>query len=125
MVSELIRAVNEIVLDHPHKKCHVPLAVVMNKVDALPTGEYPYLDRLISNNGSPAAPGARCRAALERLGEGPALRALEQKFSRVQYFACSALGRIPNHRDKEPFEASGVIDPFLWLLELEGSSHAK
>ena len=59
------------------------------------------------------------RQALEQLGEGRSIRALEMKFATVRYFACSALGRMPDHRDQSPFQGTGVTEPFLWLLGLD------
>jgi hypothetical protein len=101
-----------------NEKCQVPLAVVLNKTDALPAKEHPFLADLVSSDD-----GAhdRCRQALERLGEGRSIRALEQKFETVRYFACSALGRMPDPRDHSPFRGSGAIEPFLWLLNLDGA----
>ena len=118
VASELIGVVNQMIVRQANEKCQVPLAVVLNKTDALPAKEYPFLADLVSSDD-----GAhdRCRQALERLGEGRSIRALEQKFETVRYFACSALGRMPDPRDHSPFRGSGATEPFLWLLNLDGA----
>jgi hypothetical protein len=114
----LIQNVNLLLAKRPDEKCPVPLAVVLSKADALPVQEYPFLADLLPRGSSGnGALSARCRAALDKLGEGPSLRALEQKFSRVSYFACSALGRIPAARETKPFQPLAVEQPFLWLLD--------
>ncbi|NLF71434.1 MAG: ATP-binding protein [Candidatus Anammoximicrobium sp.] len=123
VVAELVGAVNQLLMREAADKCAIPLAVVLNKVDALPTTEgYEFLANLLPINGSAfdANHQAHCKQALERLGEGRSVRALEQKFQRVQYFSCTALGRTPSHGNNQPFQASGVTAPFLWMLGLDG-----
>jgi len=109
-----------VLLKRPADRCDVPLAVVLGKADALPTDDFPFLVALHPSN-LPALGEkmhSTCREALEKLGEGRCVRALEQKFSTVRYFACSALGRVPDPRDTSPFQPVGVIDPFLWMMGL-------
>jgi len=105
----------------PAARCDVPVAVVLSKVDALPVSDFPFLADLRSGDGVVADPATeqRCRTALLRLGEGNCIRALEQKFARVSYFACSALGRLPDPRNSAPFTATGVLSPFVWLLGIQ------
>ncbi len=121
IVTVLINGVNQMLVRRPIDKCDVPLAVVISKADALPWQDLPFLadlgqSQLIDLDGSLYS--AHCREALEKLGEGRSIRALEQKFSNVQYFACSALGRMPDGRNTAPFQPLGVAEPFLWLLQL-------
>lgn len=101
--------------------CDVPVAVVLSKADALPVSDLPFLAELCPDRGGGADDGRhqRCRDALLKLGEGNALRALEHKFSRVRYFACTALGRSPAAGNDLPFKPAGVLEPFTWLLGLE------
>jgi hypothetical protein len=121
VVSVFINGINQTLMRQAGDKCDVPVAVVVGKADAFPTRDLPFLANLCSaGERSPdGALNARCRAALEQLGEGRSIRALEQKFSRVQYFACSALGRLPDRRNTAPFQPLGVTEPFLWLLGLD------
>jgi len=58
--------------------------------------------------------------ALEQLGEKRSVQAVDLKFANVRYFACSSLGRTPDPGNTSPFEATGVVEPLLWLLGLEG-----
>jgi hypothetical protein len=67
---------------------------------------------------------ASCRKALDALGAGNVVRGLEQYFTSVRYFACSALGRIPDPKNRAPFQPAGVIEPFLWLLRLSAAEKA-
>jgi hypothetical protein len=46
---------------------------------------------------------------------GGLVHQLEIRFQRVGYFACTALGRMPDATDR-PFEARGVLAPLCWLL---------
>ena len=108
-------------------KFDLPLAVVLSKSDALPEGEMPLLANLYSKNGQSLDPevfSASCRKALDALGAGNVVRGLEQYFTSVRYFACSALGRIPDPKNRAPFQPAGVIEPFLWLLRLSAAEKA-
>jgi len=119
VVGNLIASVNLRLVRRQDEKCGVPLAVVLSKADAFPVHDYPFLADLCPRDDVDAgeALNSRCRAALERLGEGTSVRALEQKFATVRYFACSALGRMPDLRDTSPFRPIGVAEPIQWLLE--------
>jgi len=104
-------------------KFAIPLAVVLSKADALPTGDFPYLGNLYSSNGKHAqadALSARCQEALDKLGGGNAIRALQQNFSTVRYFACTAQGRMYDLKDPRPFVPAGVVEPFTWMLRVGG-----
>ena len=121
IVSVLINGVNQMLVRRPVDKCDVPLAVVISKADALPWKDLPFLANLGPDHPidlDNSLYSTRCREALEKLGEGRSIRALEQKFSNMQYFACSALGRMPNGKNTAPFQPLGVAEPFLWLLRI-------
>ncbi|MFO1432368.1 MAG: hypothetical protein U1F76_19860 [Candidatus Competibacteraceae bacterium] len=120
VVDVLLNGVNTMLVKQPTDTCAVPLAVVINKADALPVIELPFLAAL-QPGGS--ATSADCRQALERLGERASVHKLESKFTRIQYFAGSALGRMPDRRNASPFQPVGVIEPLLWLLGLDKKSH--
>lgn len=119
VVANLIHNVDLRLVRRAEDKCKVPLAVVLSKADAFPSRDYPFLADLCPRDGSTAddALSARCRVALDKLGEGSSVRALEQKFATVRYFACSALGRMPDLRNTSPFQPVGVAEPFQWLME--------
>lgn len=119
VTGNLINAVNQYLKVRPGEKCRVPLAMVLTKADALPIEQHAYLADLLPGDGraAGAALSARCRGAIDKLGGGPSLRALELNFSNVRCFACSALGRMPRVGDSRPFAPAGVLDPFLWVLD--------
>jgi hypothetical protein len=119
--ATLIQAVDALAMSQPTTRCAIPLAVVLTKADALPVdAAHLYLADLLPRPGDPAAAASdRCRDALRQLGATNTVRALEQKFETVCYFACSALGRLPRRGDAAPFEPVGVVEPFWWLLGLE------
>ncbi len=127
VVGELMGAARQWLLSGSSQKSQVPLAIVLAKADALPEDDCPFLANLCPTNGSadPDADSDRCREALIQLGEGHSLRVLEQRFTNVRYFACSALGRTPTPGDTTPFRAAGVTEPLLWMLGLNGSSGRK
>jgi len=118
VVDVLIQTVNLMLVQKPTDQCEVPLAIVLSKVDALPVDDFAYLKGLNRDTVDDAF-HAHCRQALDKLGARYSLHALERKFSRVQYFACTGLGRMPNPRDTRPFRPVGVTAPFLWLLGLD------
>ncbi|MGE0129078.1 MAG: hypothetical protein AB7U82_13450 [Blastocatellales bacterium] len=118
IVHTLIQGVNAMLLKRPEDKCPAPLAVVLSKADAFPTRDFPFLEGLFPADGrvDPAL-SARCREALNKLGAGASVRDLEMKFSNVRYFACTALGRLPDLRNASPFQPKGVVEPLMWLLD--------
>ncbi len=121
IASVMISGVNQMLLRNPTETCKIPLAVLISKADAFPVEEFPFLRDLVPSERNPHSSelSMRCRQALEKLGEGRTLRALEQKFPHIEYFACSALGRTPDYRSVTPFRASGISEPFFWLLDIK------
>jgi hypothetical protein len=91
----------------------VPIAVVIGKADAFG------IDAEIEQLRGTAGEGAP-RAWLEANGAGNFVRAVESEFGNVSWFACSALGRIPDSEDKSAFEPQGATEPLLWLLAQRG-----
>lgn len=91
-----------------------PLAVVVTKIDAFD------LERRLSSNGTPPAadgtPVDPVRHQLLRWDQADFVQQVEARFRTVRYFACSALGRMPNG-DSTPFEPSGVLEPLVWSIE--------
>jgi len=97
----------------------VPVAVVLGKADALPADQFPALKDLYRTNGQAIDQtelNHRCREAIIALGGKVTLRTLQQSFSNVRFFACTALGREPQGGDASPFKPTGVTEPFLWLM---------
>jgi hypothetical protein len=118
VVDNLIHNVNLMLLRRTDDTCAVPVAVVLSKSDAFPDRDFPFLANLVAPNGHlDEATSRRCREALDKLGEGGSIRALEQKFTNLRYFACSALGRIPVLSDPSAFRPTGVVQPFQWLVQ--------
>jgi hypothetical protein len=91
----------------------IPIAVAIAKADAFGIGAE--IEGLRDEAGD-AAP----KAWLERNGGGNFVRAVEAEFKQVRWFACSALGRMPDPADRRPFEPEGATLPLLWLLERRG-----
>jgi hypothetical protein len=99
-----------------------PLAVVVSKADAfdLPEtlGEEAVAPRLRT-----APPGTDrrdlrhhlVREQLLRWGEAGLVDQFERRFAKVRYFACSALGRLPDGSGRA-FVPWGVLEPLLWVL---------
>ncbi|MCI0744374.1 MAG: hypothetical protein L0Y58_03110 [Verrucomicrobia subdivision 3 bacterium] len=93
------------------------VAVVISKADlAFVTSE-------IGDVRQAPIPSEVCRTALMQWGGENALRALEQRFASVRYFACSPLGRAVDNRSREPFNGSGVSEPVEWLLSAHPLTH--
>ena len=44
------------------------------------------------------------------------VRDAEMQFSKVRYFSCSALGRMPEQLNTNPFEPLRVANSLIWLL---------
>jgi hypothetical protein len=99
-----------------------PIAVVITKVDALG------LDYEIGSSAArnlmmqdpslseEEAINKLVREFLNRYGLDNFVRDIEMQFSRVQYFSCSALGRMPDPMNSQPFTPVRVVDPLIWLL---------
>jgi hypothetical protein len=117
----LIHVTGALLTDGTEKRCNLPLAVVLGKADALPVDEFDFLRDLYADDGymwddaRQRQYSQRCRDVLVELDQEPWIQNLEGAFSHVQYFACSALGRMPDPQDSSPFRPAGVMAPLLWL----------
>lgn len=56
------------------------------------------------------------RTQLIDWGEEAFVHAVDARFTRVSYFASSALGRLPDGSGLE-YVGRGVLEPLLWVLE--------
>lgn len=101
-----------------------PLAIVLNKVDAFDLKEVigeSAVDRVIAtlSGNSPvdrdAVRNTLLRNQLVDWGEQAFVCRIEGRFSNVRYFACSALGRMPDSSEAE-FTADAVLPPLLWIF---------
>jgi len=100
----------------------VPVAVVINKIDAFDLeskiGEPAVRQRVQSSPTPVETDDARndlLREQLRRWGQGEVVQQLETRCARVRYFTCSALGHMPDG-SAQAFEARGVLEPLLWIL---------
>ncbi|HMH10488.1 MAG TPA: hypothetical protein VK553_07240 [Candidatus Nitrosopolaris rasttigaisensis] len=99
-----------------------PIAIVVTKVDAL---------NLEQEIGAWAARNLRLqdptlteddaihilvRNFLCKHGLDHFVRDAEMQFSKVRYFSCSALGRMPGQFNRLPFVPVRVANPLIWLL---------
>jgi hypothetical protein len=85
-------------------------AVVISKADL------DFVRKELGDVGQGRPPTERCREAILRWGGGAALRALEQRFAEVEYFACSPLGGPAVRGGAGPFGGAGVVEPIAWIL---------
>ncbi len=100
----------------------VPVAVVINKIDAFDLeqriGE-PAVRERVQSSPTPVDPETirdeLLRDQLRRWGQGDVVQQLETRCTRVRYFTCSALGHMPDGSGRA-FEARGVLEPLLWIL---------
>ena len=107
----------------------VPVAVVIGKADVPAVAERVGPDavqkevagRSLSQNQMRALVSDVCRRALIDWKMTNEIRALEEQFRRVCYFACSPLGRIPDQSGK-PYVADRVLPPLVWLLDQESGA---
>ncbi len=101
----------------------VPIAVVVTKADAFGLAA----DIAATHNGNGFGGGKKqddpesdsVRQWLIGHGEGNLVRGIEHDFKKVQYFHCSALGRLPD-ASYTPFVPEGVLDPLEWVLKPYG-----
>ncbi|RJP75548.1 MAG: hypothetical protein C4524_11700 [Candidatus Zixiibacteriota bacterium] len=92
----------------------IPLAVLLTKVDALGVKqELAALPQVPGGNGQGSSPAVR-QWLLDH-GEGNLVRCFEKDFQQVQYYACSALGHLPD--SATPFRPEGVLPPLKWALK--------
>lgn len=96
------------------------LAVVINKSDipglADEIGDKAAEDYMHSHNDCKdlnAAKNVVCKNFLIENGEGNFVREADEKFKKVQYFTCSALG---HNETGKPFEGMNTEKPFLWIM---------
>jgi len=89
----------------------LPVAVVLSKADAL------------GGDGglSPGEHGEAVSQWLEAAGGGNLVRLLRAEFDVLEFFAVSALGRLPapaatTPAATTPFTPKGTLEPFFWLL---------
>jgi hypothetical protein len=100
----------------------VPVAVVINKIDAFDLesriGE-PAVRQRVQSSPTPVDPETArdelLRDQLRRWGQGDVVQQLETRCGNVRYFTCSALGHMPDG-SAQAFEARGVLEPLLWIL---------
>jgi len=86
----------------------MPVAVTLNKIDAFD------LDRRLGKEGA-SATGLLVREQLLRWGQADLVQQLEARCPRLGYFACSALGRMPDD-SRRAFEPQQVLEPLGWIL---------
>ena len=101
------------------QKVPLRIALVISKADLEP------VTRRIGDIRQGPIPGEQCRKAICAWGGENEVVKIEQRFDKVAYFACSALGRkslAGDKRDKRPFEGAGVLAPLAWVLNQEGTS---
>lgn len=84
----------------------LPVAVVVSKTDALTEAD----------GVKPGDRGQTVRSWLDGRGGGNLARLIEAEFDRTEFFAASALGRLPDPAVTSAFEPSGTLEPFFWLL---------
>lgn len=102
-------------------KSSVPLAVIITKIDAL--GLYKYIGEPAVSNYMRMNPALSRNEISQKIIRSFFLEANEQRllqrfdtrFSKVRFFACSALGRMPD-KSQKPFVPFMVLEPLLWLL---------
>lgn len=101
-----------------------PLAVVINKTDAFDldgvVGEAAFQGALTAARGERSADPDAVRDSMLRKqlidwGEQGFVSRIERRFTKIRYFTCSALGRMPGGSGGE-FKAQGVMPPLLWIL---------
>jgi hypothetical protein len=109
---------------HNHgTKLRQPLAVVVSKADGLDLESEIGLSaaqELLKNKPEikiiEDAIDLLVRRFLEDNGLGNLIRNIDNQFENVKYFSSSALGRLPDEGNKQPYQPMRVLEPFLWLL---------
>lgn len=105
-------------------RLQVPVALVINKVDACGldelVGEAAVRARMQASATPLTRPEARDRLLREQLirwGQADLVQQLDARCSQVRYFTCSALGRTPDGSAR-PFAPRDVLEPLAWLLSV-------
>jgi hypothetical protein len=99
----------------------LPVAVVINKVDAFDLedriGERALQARVAANPATDhdAMRDELIRNQLIRWDQGDLVQQLEARCTRVRYFTCSSLGRMPDSTTRA-FEGRGTLAPLMWIL---------
>lgn len=108
----------------------IPVAVVINKVDAFDLedriGERA-LQAKVSANPTACNDALRdemIRSQLIRWDLGDLVQQLEARCTDVRFFTCSSLGRMPDGSARA-FEGRGVLSPLLWILGVADPTFAR
>lgn len=93
------------------------LAVILTKVDALGV-EFQVAEETRTAQFEPKPDSYPESTGVKKWlvahGEGNLVRAIDNDFGEVRYFACSALGHMP---DGKPFVPRGALRPLSWALQ--------
>lgn len=125
IVSRLITTLENMFCIGSKDMLRTDVAVVFSKCDIPGLSEKigeKAVEKYIRNNPSATyydAQNAVCENFLRDYEEINFLNGLKSKFKSVQFFFSSSLGHNVNGK---PFEASGVEDPVLWLIDKTSSS---
>lgn len=99
-----------------------PCAIVINKIDAFDLEERighkavrAFMQRRPEFSEFKDAEERLCKETFISWGLGNFIRKLEQKFTKIRFFTCSALGRIPDGNNTK-FQPYRTGKPLLWLL---------
>jgi hypothetical protein len=96
-------------------KIKKPLAVVISKVDAFGLEKIIGETAITGENDRVKRKSNLIRKQLLDWDEAGLIQQIETRFKSVQYFSCSALGRIPDSTNKD-FVPHHVFEPMSWLL---------
>lgn len=131
VLASLIEVLRKAHGTKPAKKIHVPVAVVVTKIDAFfdSLGEGHPLRRPSSklaffDEGESADLNEHMKALVAQWGGDGLLRSLDVNFARYRVFGASALGAEPDYANGTTSERGRlphrVAEPFLWLLAQRG-----
>jgi peptidoglycan hydrolase-like protein with peptidoglycan-binding domain len=122
MLARLFSAMEEAFDLSPSERIRKPIAVVINKVDACGL-EQEVGEEVLDAVGAPTDSEERnvfrnefIRGKLSEWGQAHFVQQLEMRFTTVNFYTASALGRSPDRRIKKAFHPKGVVDPVLWIL---------
>jgi len=110
VVNSCISAAERMVAHGSDGRLAMPLAVIVTMADIEAVA------RRVGDVTAGPSDSDACRRALIEWRGGPSVTTLESHFSKVCYFACSALGRTPNETNTAPFKSYRVLDPLTWIL---------